>query len=153
MILFPTIVTTFSRLYNTFHASFGVTTFTVLVVSDVVWKKLGTLVTILTNINANALFPAQHHMRLLSNHIGWRINKLLHIPYTRQSTHNLKFHQPIEAVALKASSGISVKKALLVNERKIIAAMTDEVNKYVWLQSRSLYIKRFVKYLTLRTKQ
>ena len=49
------------------------------------------------------------------------------VPYTRQSIRNLKFHQPVAAVVLKASSGISVKKALLVDERKTIAAIMDEV--------------------------
>jgi len=49
------------------------------------------------------------------------------VPYTRQSIRNLKFHQPIEAVVLKASSGISVKKALQVDKSKPIASILREV--------------------------
>ena len=49
------------------------------------------------------------------------------IPYLRQSTRNLRFHHPVDAVALKATSGISVKKSLQVDERKTITAIMDEI--------------------------
>jgi hypothetical protein len=49
------------------------------------------------------------------------------VPYLRRSIRQLRYHQPIDAVALKTSSGISVKKALLINEKKAITAIMDEV--------------------------
>ena len=63
------------------------------------------------------------------NHIGTKKHhrKKNYLSYTRQFIRNLKFHQPVAAVVLKASSAISVKKALLVDERKTIAAIMDEV--------------------------
>ena len=39
------------------------------------------------------------------------------MPYLRQSTQNLRFHQPVEVVALKAMSGISVRASLQIDER------------------------------------
>ena len=48
-------------------------------------------------------------------------------PYMRQSIRNLRFHQPVDAVVLKATSGIGVKKALQVDERKTIQAIMVEV--------------------------
>ena len=38
------------------------------------------------------------------------------VPYTRQSIRNLRFHQPVAAIALKTASGISVKKSLIIDE-------------------------------------
>jgi hypothetical protein len=49
------------------------------------------------------------------------------VPYTRQSIRNLRFHQPVAAIALKVTSGISVKKSLIIDERKTISAIMDEV--------------------------
>ena len=48
------------------------------------------------------------------------------VPYLRQSTQNLRFHHPVDAVVLKATSGIRVKKSLQVDERKIITEIMDE---------------------------
>ena len=52
------------------------------------------------------------------------------VQYTRQFIRNLRFHQPISAIALNATSGISVKKSLIIDERKTISAIMDEV-KYM----------------------
>jgi hypothetical protein len=38
------------------------------------------------------------------------------VPYLRLSIRNLRYHQPIDAKVLKATSGISVKQALQINE-------------------------------------
>ena len=48
------------------------------------------------------------------------------MPYLKQSTRNLRFHQPLEVVALKATSGINVKASLQI-ERKIITAIMNEI--------------------------
>jgi len=66
------------------------------------------------------------------------------VPYTRQSIRNLKFYEPIKAVLLKAPSGISVKNALQVDEKKTKAATMDEVKKNmldVYTKSVTLYIQ------------
>jgi hypothetical protein len=39
-------------------------------------------------------------------------------PYLRRSVRNLRFHQPVDVRVLKVSSGISVKRSLLLNEKK-----------------------------------
>ena len=49
------------------------------------------------------------------------------VPYLRRSIRNLRYHQPIDAKVLKATSGVSVKQALLINEKKAILAIMDEV--------------------------
>jgi hypothetical protein len=49
------------------------------------------------------------------------------VPYLRRSTRNLRFHQPIDATVLKATSGISVQRALQINEKKTITAVMNEV--------------------------
>ena len=49
------------------------------------------------------------------------------IPYTRRSIRNLHFHQPVQEVAVKAVSGISIKKSLEIDERWTISAIMDEV--------------------------
>ena len=49
------------------------------------------------------------------------------VPYLRQSTRNLRFHHPVDAVVLKATSGTIVKKSLQVDERKTIKAIMDEI--------------------------
>jgi hypothetical protein len=49
------------------------------------------------------------------------------IPYLRRSIRNLRYHQPIDAKVLKTTSGISVKQALLINEKKTISAIMDEI--------------------------
>ena len=48
------------------------------------------------------------------------------IPYTRHSIRNLRFHQPIQPVAVKAVSGISVKISG-IDERRTISAIMDVV--------------------------
>ena len=49
------------------------------------------------------------------------------IPYTRDSIRNLRFHQPVQVIAMKAVSGISVKKSLEIDERRTISVIMDEV--------------------------
>jgi hypothetical protein len=49
------------------------------------------------------------------------------VPYLRRSIRNLRYHQPIDAKVLKATSGISVKQALQINEKKAILSIMDEV--------------------------
>ena len=49
------------------------------------------------------------------------------IPYLRRSIRNLRYHEPLNAKVLKATSGISVKQALQINEKKTILAIMDEV--------------------------
>jgi hypothetical protein len=48
-------------------------------------------------------------------------------PYLRRSVRNLRFHQPVDVRVLKVSSGISVKRALLLNEKKTVSAIISEV--------------------------
>ena len=48
------------------------------------------------------------------------------IPYLRRSIRNLRYHEPVEAKVLKATSGISVKQALIINEKKTTPAIMDE---------------------------
>ena len=40
---------------------------------------------------------------------------------------NLRYHQLIDAKVLKGTSGIGVKQALLINEKKAVLAIMDEV--------------------------
>ena len=49
------------------------------------------------------------------------------VPYLRHSIHNLRYHQPIDAKVLKATSGISVNQALQINGKKAMLAIMDEV--------------------------
>jgi hypothetical protein len=49
------------------------------------------------------------------------------VPYLRRSVRNLRYHQPVEVTALKAASGISVKRSLEIDEKKTIAAIMSEV--------------------------
>jgi len=46
-------------------------------------------------------------------------------PYIQQSTQNLRFHQSVEAVALNATSDISVNKAIQIDERKTMTAIMN----------------------------
>ena len=56
------------------------------------------------------------------------------VPFFRQSPRNLRFH-PVDVVFLKATSGISLKKSLHVDERDTITAIMDEIkNIYIYAE-------------------
>jgi hypothetical protein len=48
-------------------------------------------------------------------------------PYLRRSVRNLRYHQPVDIRVLKVSSGISIKRALQLDERKTVNAIINEV--------------------------
>ena len=50
-----------------------------------------------------------------------------YIPHLRRSIRNLRYHEPLNAKVLEATSDINVKQALQINEKKTILAIMDEV--------------------------
>ena len=48
-------------------------------------------------------------------------------PYLRRSVRNLRYHQSVDIRVLKVSSGISIKRALQLDERKTVNAIVHEV--------------------------
>ena len=70
-----------------------------------------------TNVNDDDPTTSQQtinepHWEAESQLLDKLLNLETDVSNTLQSIRNLKYHQPIEAVVLNASSGISVKKAL-----------------------------------------
>ena len=66
----------------------------------------------------------------LNNQLKERISVLswtTTFTYTRRSIRNLRFHQPVQAIAMKAVFGISVRKSLEVDEPRTTYAIMDEV--------------------------
>ena len=63
------------------------------------------------------------------------------VPYLRHSIRNLRFHQPINDKLLKITSGISVKHFLIINEKKEIRVIVDEVKNML-----DYKVRHYIKY-------
>ena len=85
------------------------------------------------------------------------------ICFTSDNRHEIRFHQPVEVVALKATSGISVKASIQIDERKTRKTIMNEIKNMLdyevghYVQGRTnktvrpYFYKYFFKYVSLRT--
>ena len=63
------------------------------------------------------------------------------IPYLRRFIRNLRYHEPLDAKILKATSGISIKQALQINEKKDYTGYHGRSEKYMLNYKVGLYTK------------